>query len=101
MMAKHNPFIGRLIIMSVAEALGRRGAMVIEGHHARRDEFSVEAKPDQIGTGGGDHQPDAVDVFTAVERNGPQANGGQGSDANPEETGEKAGHYACTRARRG
>src|SRR2546428_188597 len=67
MVPEHDPLIGRLEIVSVAHALGGRSALVVEGHHARGDEFGVEAVAGHIGACGGQNQPDAVDMLPAGE----------------------------------
>ena len=73
MVAEHDPLVGRLEIVAVAQALGGSGALVVERHHARRDEFGVEAEADEVGADRGQHQPDAVDVLTAEKRDRAQA----------------------------
>ena len=39
-MAEDDPLVGGLEIVAVAQALGRRGALVVQRHHARRDELA-------------------------------------------------------------
>ena len=41
--AEDDPLIGGLEIVAVAQALGGRGALVVQRHDARRDELGVEA----------------------------------------------------------
>ena len=43
-MAEHDPFIGRLEIVPVAQAFRRCGALVVQRHHARRDELAIKAE---------------------------------------------------------
>ena len=40
MVAEDNPFVGGLEIVAVAQALGGSGALIVERHHARGDEFA-------------------------------------------------------------
>ena len=71
--AEDDPLIGGLEIVAVAQALGGRGALVVQRHHARGDELGVEAIADGIGARRRQHQPDAVDVLSAVERDRPES----------------------------
>ena len=83
--AEDDPFVGGLEIVAVAQPLGGRGALVVERHHARGDEFGVKAIADGVGAGRGQHQPDAVDVLAAVERDAAQADRRHGSHGGPQE----------------
>ena len=66
--AEDDPLVGGLEIVAVAQALGGGGALVVEHHDARGDEFGVEAVGGGVAAGGGEDQPEAVDVLAAVER---------------------------------
>ena len=66
-MAEHDPLIGGLEIVSVAQALGRRGPLVVQRHHARRDELAVKTVSRGIAARRRHHQPQAVDVLPAIQ----------------------------------
>ena len=85
MVAEENPLVGGLKILAIAQALGGRGAMVIQSEDARGDELAVEAIAGSIGAGGSDDEPDAIDGLTAPEREGAEANGGGEGEEGPED----------------
>jgi hypothetical protein len=90
--AEQNPLVCRLEVVSVAEALGRRGALVVERHYARSDELRVEAEAEQVGARGGRDQPDTVDRFAAAERDARQTKRRQNRHGNPEQVSEDSFH---------
>jgi hypothetical protein len=67
MMAEENPLVGGLEIVAVAQALGGRGALVVQGHDACGDELGVEAVADGVAARGREYQPDAVDALAAIK----------------------------------
>ena len=85
MVAEDDPFIGGLEIVAVAQTLGGGGALVVEDHHSRGDEFCVEAESDGVGAGGGHDQPDAVNGFTAIGGDSSKAEGGDERYEAPED----------------
>ena len=70
---EEDPLIGGLEIVAVAQALGGRGALVVQRHHARGDELSIKPVADGVGARRGDHQPGAADRFSAVQRDHPES----------------------------
>jgi hypothetical protein len=58
--------------VAVAQALGRRSALIVKRHDAHRNEPGIKAIAKRISASRSQNQPDAVDVFTAVERNSTQ-----------------------------
>ena len=86
--AEDDPLVGGLEIVAVAQPLGRRGALVVERHHARGDELRVEAVADGVGAGRGQHQPDAVDVLAAIEGDAAQTERRPDGDGGPEQMTE-------------
>ncbi len=64
-MAEYDPLIGRLEIVPVAQAFGRCGPLVIQRHHACRDELAVKTEGRGIAARRRHHQPQAVDVLPA------------------------------------
>ena len=67
MVAEDDPFIGGHEVVAVVEALGGRGAAVVESQHFRGDEFRIEAVADRVGADGGDDEPDSVQRLAAFE----------------------------------
>src|SRR4051794_22038053 len=88
MMAEDNPLVRRFEIVAVAESLGGGGALVVERHHARGDEFRVETEPYRIAARRSEHQPDAVDVLSAVQRDTAQTEGCRDGGRGPDETAQ-------------
>ncbi len=84
MMAEDDPFVGRLEIVAVAQALGGRGALVVERHHPRGDELGVKAIPNGVGAGRGEHQPQAVDMLPAIERDSAETKCSNAGNRQPE-----------------
>ena len=66
-MAEHDPFIGGLEIVPVAQAFRRCGALVVQRHHACRDELAIEAEGRRVTACRRQHQPQAVDMLPAVQ----------------------------------
>ena len=84
-MAEEDPFIGGFKVVAIAQALGWCGALVVENHDSRGDEFCVEAESDGVGAGGGYDNPDAVDGFTAIGGDSSKAEGGDERYEAPED----------------
>jgi hypothetical protein len=89
MVSEDYPFVGGQVIVSVFEPLGGRGAVVIEGHHPRGYELSVEPISDQIRTRRRQHQPGAADVFTAAGRYRPETDRRAARDGHPHKPFQK------------
>ncbi len=87
MAAKWWPKTIHLLVGSKSWPLRRRSAGVarwsFERHHAGGDEFGVEAVADGVGAGGGQHQPDAVDVLAAEDGDGAQRDSRGDGDGGP------------------
>ena len=98
MVAEENPFVGGLEIVAVAQALGRSGAPVVERQHARGQQLAVETVAGGIGASRGQHQPDAIDVFPAVEGDAAQAERRGRGEGGPEQMGQKFHASESTRS---
>src|SRR5262249_2828331 len=59
------------------------GPLVIQRHHPGSDKSAVKTVPRYIGAGRGQYQPDAVDVFPAIQRHGSQTEGSRRGDRSP------------------
>jgi hypothetical protein len=81
--AEDDPLVRRLEVHAVAQALGGRGAHVVQSHNARRHELGVEAEAQKICAGGREHQPHAVDRLTPPECDAAQTNGRHDGDRSP------------------
>src|ERR1039457_4351913 len=92
MVAKQNPFVGRFEIVAVAKALRRRGSLIVERHHFRRDKLPVKAEANQEKRSCRGNQPQAVDGFAARVRNGANANSGGNGQGCPEDPEQMTTH---------
>ena len=61
MVAEHDPLIGGLEIVPVAQAFGGRRAAVVERHHFGGQERRVETVADKVNANRSRHHPQAVD----------------------------------------
>ena len=71
--AEDDPFVGGLEIVAVAQALGGRGAAIVQRHHLRGEERRVEAVADEVRADRRDHQPQAVDRLALAARDAAMA----------------------------
>ena len=85
MVAEDDPLVGRLEVVAVAQALGRRRPLVVERHDLGGDEPRVEAVADEIGADGRHHQPHAVDRFAALECDVGERRGSSATYRDPEQ----------------
>ena len=69
-MADQNPLVRGNKIFSVFEALGGRGAGVVDGQNFGGDECGVEAIGDGVGGDGGDDEPHGVERLAPLKRDG-------------------------------
>ena len=92
MVAEDDPFVGGLEIVAVAQALGGRGALVVQRHHPRGKKSRIKAIAQQIGTNSGEHQPDAVDWFSAGLGDRGHRKSGGNRNQDPQETHEETEH---------
>ena len=90
--AEDHPFVGRLEIVPVVQAFGRRGAQVVECHDLGGDEFAVETEAHGIGADRRDHQPHAVDVLAAMQGDRCQSQRAQKGDRQPDQNAKYFRH---------
>ena len=99
MVAEYDPLVGGFEIVPVAQALGRRGPLVVQRHHARRDELPVEAVGRGIAARRRHHQPQAVDVLPAMQGDAAQADPRRAGHGSPKEIPQNSHAIESTKLR--
>src|SRR5579871_4812938 len=83
MVPEDHPLVGHQEIAAVFQSFGRSCAEGIQGENLRRNELAIEAVPQRITTGSGDHQPKRVDRFSTMHGYYGDRNGAEQADASP------------------
>jgi hypothetical protein len=90
--AHQHPLVGGDEVAPVVQALGGRGAGLVERQHPRGDEGAVETIGQQENTHGGDDEPGGVDGFVALQRNRAQTGGATQRYRHPQQSLERFLH---------
>ena len=91
-MPEDHPLVRGNKVATVFEALGGRGALVVEQHDLGGDELAIEAIPGEKRAGGGEDQPDAVDGLVPAGCNGGQEERRGNRDSRPGDVAEHSLH---------
>src|SRR5215831_9970828 len=84
-MPKHHPFICRNKVAAIFEALCGCGASGLKREHFRCNELAIEAVSDGVSTERGDHEPECVDLFVAMQRHAAERERTKNRYPNPKE----------------